>query len=84
MFIEISFRSLKKLKCIFGDQRVGGVVYGQLCLIIFNFPALGVIIGVRNNFVLPAQCYSTLRIYIQNTPPKLNGLKHCPFLGRIR
>jgi hypothetical protein len=45
-----------------------------------NFSASGAISGVGKNFVLPARCYSTPRIYIHNIPAKLNGLIHCPSL----
>ena len=45
---------------------MGGVEYAAL-YDFMNFPASGVVIGVRNNFVFPAQCYSTPRIYIHNT-----------------
>jgi len=76
--MEVSFRSLQKVIYIFRNQCVGGVKYAAL-FDFLNFPTSGVIIGVRKNFVFPAQCYSTPRIYIYETPAKLNGLKPCPF-----
>jgi hypothetical protein len=78
---RIFFLKPKECNINFGDKHVEGIEYGQIYFNSFNFSASGVINGVRNNFVLPAECYSTLTIYIHTIQTELNLLTLVSFRG---